>query len=122
MVGESRFCNILHHDVWCHDRHRAWRTHRSTRMTTAERTKWLNIDGMLHIAGDCPSCSITFSKCKQCGAGVHYQPLYGGYVETCEACETWETGPLPPHDDGIILTHQPDTTGKTSDAGEPDES
>lgn len=56
-----------------------------------------NMDGELHVEGECcePGRSILGRWCRDCGARVHCQPVYGGIAETCEACPRharhWET-------------------------------
>lgn len=54
-------------------------------------TRWVVLDGSLHVDGQC--CQS--DKCHKCGAVRHFQGIYGGYMEHCEKCDTWETGPIP---------------------------
>ncbi len=71
-------------------------------------TRFLNIDGMLHVAGgEVCGCSLTSGiigkACHKCGSLVHQQPIYGGIADACEWCDEWDLGPLPAHDEvGVI--------------------
>lgn len=76
-------------------------------------TRWLNLDGNIHIAGDlCPSCKRDLRPCPKCGWPVHWSPVYGGIADACEKCEAWDVGQPPPHDDCGIVIDQPAVGGR----------
>ena len=68
--------------------------------------RWSNVDGMLHVIGDCPTCGSRRDVCRLCRQkSVHYQPIWGGFVEICENCDPneWQSGEMPRHDEcGIV--------------------
>lgn len=67
----------------------------------AENPRWLDLDGFIHVVGDCPSCQPDQRmRCPKCGGRRHWQALHGGYADPCEKCdEGWEASPVPPHDE-----------------------
>ena len=62
--------------------------------TVLEEPLEINIDGEIHVAGECCGDGyVTGSVCRRlvdgvaCGARVHEQPVYGGIATTCERCD-----------------------------------
>lgn len=59
------------------------------------------MDGEIHVTGD---CCVAHRACRRCGSILHYQPIYGGYMETCESCpedqKYWEPRGTNTSEDG----------------------
>lgn len=66
----------------------------------APRPRWTNMDGQIHVTGECCDTGPMSGKaCHKCGALVHQMPVYGGIMEICEKCpsdaECWHEGKPP---------------------------
>jgi len=60
------------------------------------KTKWnwmeekeenfiMMMDGTQHTKREVTDCCYRESSCKKCGKPMHFQGIYGGYIERCES-------------------------------------